>query len=128
MFCNHMSKYVTYRGLLVSAAKILTAKTILLKRSYQPPFLSKQISTKLFGILKSRWRFINRTGGILYYTLTKETKSIILLLLLVTRPLPRDGSVVEDHGAQETGQLPRIWTRGCKETESRQRVSGAKSP
>ena len=42
----------------------------------------------------------------------------LLLLLLVTRPLPRDGGMVEDHGAPEAGQLPRILTRGRKETES----------
>ena len=53
--------------------------------------------------------------------------SLVLLLLLVTRPLPRDGGMAEDHGAPEAGQLPRVWTRGRKETESRQRVSGAKS-
>ena len=33
-----------------------------------------------------------------------------------------------DHGAQEAGQLPKAWTRGRRETDSRQRVSGAKSP
>ena len=50
------------------------------------------------------------------------------LLLLFTQPLPRDGGMAEDHGAPEAGQLPRVWTRGRKETESRQRVSGTKSP
>ena len=50
------------------------------------------------------------------------------LLLLVTRPFPMDGGMAEDHGAPEAGQLPRVWTRGRKETESRQRVSGVKSP
>ena len=49
------------------------------------------------------------------------------LLLLFTRPLSRDGGMSEDHGAPEAGQLPRVWTRGRRETESRQRVSGAKS-
>ena len=34
--------------------------------------------------------------------------------------------MVGDHGAPEAGQLPRVWTRGHRETESRQRVSGAK--
>ena len=53
---------------------------------------------------------------------------MLLLLLLFTRPLPRNGGMAEDHGAPEAGQLPRVWTRGHKETESRQRVSGAKSP
>ena len=52
----------------------------------------------------------------------------IEMLSLVTRPFPRDGGMVEDHGAPEAGQLPRVWTRGRKEIESRQRVSGAKSP
>ena len=37
------------------------------------------------------------------------------LLLLVTRPLPRDGGMAEDHGAPEAGQLPRVWARGRKE-------------
>ena len=50
------------------------------------------------------------------------------LLLLVTRPLRRDGGMAEDHGAPEAGQLLRVWTRGRKETQSRQKVSGAKSP
>ena len=35
----------------------------------------------------------------------------MLLLLLFTRPLPRDGGMAEDHGAPEAGQLPRVWTR-----------------
>ena len=56
------------------------------------------------------------------------SEACLLLLLLFTRPLPRDGGMAEDHGAPEAGQLPRVWTRGHKETESRQRVSGAKSP
>ena len=51
-----------------------------------------------------------------------------MLLLLVTRPLPRDGGMAEDHGDPEAGQLLRVWTIGRTETESRQRVSDAKSP
>ena len=51
-----------------------------------------------------------------------------LLLLLITRPLPRDGGMAEDHRAPEAGQLSRVWTRGRRETESRLRVSSAKSP
>ena len=35
--------------------------------------------------------------------------------------------MAEDHGAPEAGQLSRVWTRGRKEAESRQRVSGAES-
>ena len=30
--------------------------------------------------------------------------------------------MAEDHGAPEAGQLPRVWTRGRREIESRQRV------
>ena len=45
-----------------------------------------------------------------------------------TRPLSRDGGKAKDHGALETGKLSRAWTRGRRETESRQRASGAKSP
>ena len=33
--------------------------------------------------------------------------------------------MVEDHGAPESGQLPWVSTRGRRETESSQRVSGA---
>ena len=52
----------------------------------------------------------------------------LLLLLLVTRSFPRDMGMTDDHGAPEAGQLPRVWTRGRTETESRQGVSAAKSP
>ena len=44
-----------------------------------------------------------------------------------TQSLPRDGGMAEDHGALETAKLSRAWTRGCRETESRQKASGAKS-
>ena len=37
------------------------------------------------------------------------------MLLLITRPLPSDGGVAEDHGVPETGKLPRVWTRGRTE-------------
>ena len=56
-----------------------------------------------------------------------QAAHLLLLLLLFTRPLPRDGGMAEDYGAPEAGKLPRVWTRGHKETESRQRVSGAES-
>ena len=37
-----------------------------------------------------------------------------LVVVVVTRPLPRDGGMAEDHGApaSEARQLPRAWTRG----------------
>ena len=51
-----------------------------------------------------------------------------VVAVVVTRPLPRDGCMAEDHGATEAGQISRVWTRGRKEIESRQRASSAKSP
>ena len=38
--------------------------------------------------------------------------------VVVSRSLPRDGGMAEDHGPTEASQLPRAWARGCKETES----------
>ena len=58
----------------------------------------------------------------------QSAQRLHLLLLLFTRPLLGDGGMVEDHGAPEARQLPRVWTRDRKETESCQRVSGVKSP
>ena len=52
----------------------------------------------------------------------------MLVVVVVTRPLLRDGGMAEDHGAPEAVQLSRDWTKRRKETESRQRASGAKSP
>ena len=46
-------------------------------------------------------------------------------VVVVTRPLPRNGGMVENHGAPKAGLLPRARTRGRRETESGQRVSGA---
>ena len=42
------------------------------------------------------------------------------MLLLVTRPLPREEGMAEDHGAPEADQIHKVWTRGRRETESRQ--------
>ena len=58
----------------------------------------------------------------------KFPKWPMLLMLLFTRPLPRDGGMAGDHGVPEAEQLPRVWTRGRKEIDSRQRMSGAKNP
>ena len=66
--------------------------------------------------------FIKVVGISLYIQFVKY------LLLLFTRPLLRDRGMAGDHGAPEAGELPRVWTRGRRETESRQRVSGAKRP
>ena len=40
------------------------------------------------------------------------------VVVVVTRPLPRDGGMAEDHEAPEAGKLTRVWTRGRRETES----------
>ena len=82
--------------------------------------------------------FLSRTGGVVSQLNSSIHRlpqhplrilcSLMLSLLLVTRPLTRDGGMAEDHGAPEAGQLPKVWTRGRRETESRQRVSDAKSP
>ena len=37
---------------------------------------------------------------------------VVVVLVVVTRPVPRGGGMVEDHGAPEAGQVPRTWTRG----------------
>ena len=50
-----------------------------------------------------------------------------MLLLLITRTLPRDGGMAKDHGAPVAGQLPRAWIIGCRETGSCHKVTGAKS-
>ena len=39
-------------------------------------------------------------------------RDAIMLLFLVTRPLPRDGGVVGDNATPEAGQFPKVWTRG----------------
>ena len=52
---------------------------------------------------------------------------VVVAVVVVARPLPRIGGMAEDHGSPEAGQLPRVWTKGRKVTESRQKVSGAKS-
>ena len=48
-------------------------------------------------------------------SILSRTVLVSLLLLLVTRPFSRDGGMAGDHGAQEAGQLPKAWTRDCKE-------------
>ena len=50
------------------------------------------------------------------------------VVVVVTRLLPRDGGMAEDHGAPEAGQLSKAWTRGRREIESRERASAAQSP
>ena len=38
--------------------------------------------------------------------LASSSTASFLLLLLVTRPLPRDGGMADDHGAQKPGNSP----------------------
>ena len=52
-------------------------------------------------------------------------------LVVAARPLLRDGGMAEDYGALQARKLPRVWTRGRRETESRQRAraqTGIKGP
>ena len=44
-------------------------------------------------------------------------------IVVVTRPLPRDGGIAEDHGAPEARQLPRAWTRGRRERLAKERAA-----
>ena len=53
---------------------------------------------------------------------------IKVVVVFATRPLPRDGGMAEDHEAPEAGKLPKTWIKDRRETESRQRARGAKSP
>ena len=52
----------------------------------------------------------------------------IIVVVVVVRPLLRSGDMTENHEAPEAGKPFKAWTRSHRETESRQRVSGAKSP
>ena len=54
--------------------------------------------------------------------------NVLIMGVVVSRPLPRDGGMAKDHGAPEAGQLSTACTTGRRETESRQRASGAMSP
>ena len=56
-----------------------------------------------------------------------EQREESYLIVVVTQPLSRDGDMAEDYGAPEARQLSRAWARGCRDIESCQRASGAKS-
>ena len=67
--------------------------------------------------MRNTFFIINKLAGLafhdfIYYT-TINLYRLLLLLLLITRPLPRDGGMTEDHEAPEAGKLPKVWTRGC---------------
>ena len=85
------------------------------------PLICLILVTFLFNLY---WRYC----FVFMYKKTAAAFIAAVMLLLFTRTLPMDGGMAEDHRAPKAGQLPRVWTRGRKETESRQRVSGAKSP
>ena len=78
-------------------------------------------------MLRQNFRLIT-----IHITQGKEQMGRLLILfsfdVVDTQSLSRDGGMAEDHGALETAKLSRAWTRGRKETESRQKASGAKSP
>ena len=57
-------------------------------------------------------------------TLRLDIGSVVPLrkrIVVFTRLLPRDGDIAEDHGALQVGKLSMAWTRGRRETESRQK-------
>ena len=57
-----------------------------------------------------------------------QVENVFFGNVVVVYPTPFEGwGMAEDHGAPEAGQLPRVWTRGRRKTESRQRSSGAES-
>ena len=88
---------------------------------FKPEWLRITVEKKL---PTSSRKQATKLGDIFSY---RERKDAVVVVVLVTRPRPRDGGIAEDHGAPEAGQLPRAWTRGRRETETRQRAS-SKSP
>ena len=52
----------------------------------------------------------------------------VVVVVVVTQFLPKDGGMVEDHRASEARKLSKVWTRSDRETKGCQRASGAKSP
>ena len=78
-------------------------------------------------MLRQKFRLIT-----IRITQGKEQMGHLLILfsfdVVDTRPFSRDWGMLEDHGALETEKLSSAWTRGCRETESRQRASSTKIP
>ena len=62
-----------------------------------------------------------RYGQSSMYQEKKLINAYIKVVVVVGYPTPSDEGMAEDHGAPEAGQLPRVWTRGRRETESRQK-------
>ena len=60
--------------------------------------------------------------------LTKQAIKHTKACVVVTQPLTRDGGVAEDNESPGAGKFPRPWSRGRRETNCRQRASGAKIP
>ena len=54
----------------------------------------------------------------------KLKHNFIFVVVVVTRPISRDGGMAEDLRSPEAGQLPRPWIRGRRETGSHQKASG----
>ena len=50
------------------------------------------------------------------------------MVVVATQPLPIVRDMAETHGAPETEQHPKVWTRGNREIKSCQKTSGEKSP
>ena len=113
-----------------SLANKATKRCITSRTRTGKPADNKKLTFVMENILKLKPRFSMKIwqNKHLAFGARKSDQVLLLLLLLITRPLPRDGGMAEDHGAPEARQLPRVWTRGRTETESRQRVSGTMSP
>ena len=59
---------------------------------------------------KRKWKVPN----VFYFIVSSQR-------VVVTRPLPRDEGMAENHGVPEAGQFPKAWTRGRRETKSERR-------
>ena len=126
----HIVKMCNIEGICRSQSSSLLYQTPAIVSAWQCLSRRPAVFTVNRGYFVHRGNFEHH--GVTLYAFSKHlaifSKHVFLLLLLFNRPLPRDGGMAEDHGAPEAGQLPRVWTRSRTETESRQRVSGTKSP
>ena len=75
-------------------------------------------------------KYLYTNAGLLFsLTATRllDSNCLKYCVVVATRPLPSNGGMAEDHEAPETGQLPRAWIKGRKETESCKKTSSAES-
>ena len=72
--------------------------------------------------------FVELRDGKCLTTYCFSSMDRLIAVVVLILPLPRDGSMAENHGASEAEQLPRAWNRNRIVTESHQRASAAKIP